>query len=125
MKRYVGFGSELTLLELIIAIGLFSIFAAICLRFFAASHQILKQSEMLSHAIIAAENAAECFKAGTEPEKYYSSEWEPTEKRSAYYCLKIDDLSQSTVKTENIRVTDKDGSEIFSLTVDALSEVKQ
>lgn len=55
--------NSLFLMELIIVILFFSISAAICMQVFAASKLTSLHSRNLSSAVIAAENAAECYKA--------------------------------------------------------------
>lgn len=56
-----GFGPSL--IELIVAVALFSIAAAICVRLFASAKTISDEAAQLSRAVIAAQSAAECFKA--------------------------------------------------------------
>lgn len=123
MNRSIGFGSELTLLELIIVIGLFAVFSAVNLRIFASAHKILEESDRLSHAVIAAENAAECFKAGLEPNLFYDEGWLPTEEKSAEYVLTLEEATQNGVSTAEITVTDKNDGKLFTLTVKAPTEV--
>ena len=121
MIRHNGFGAELTLLELIIVIGLFAVFAAMDLRIFAVANRLEKESDRLSHAVIAAESAAECFKAGEEPVLYFDSSWLPTDKRSAEYIVTVDSSERSGIETARFSVTDKN-EEIFTLTAKAFSE---
>lgn len=56
-----GFGPSL--IELIVAVALFSIAAAICVRLFASAKTISDEAAQLSRAVVAAQSAAECFKA--------------------------------------------------------------
>ena len=121
MKKRIGFGAELTLLELIIAIGLFAVFAALDLRVFAAANRLEKDSERLSHAVIAAESAAECFKAGEAPTLYYDGNWLPTDKESAEFIVTIESSSNNGISSARIAVTDKNG-ELFTLTAGAFKE---
>lgn len=123
MNRRTSYGNELTLLELIIVIGLFAVFMAVNLRIFASAHKISEDSDRLSHAIIVAENAAECFKAGLEPTLSYDEGWLPTLENRAEYVLTLEESSQNDVNTAEITVTDKNGGEIFNLTVKAPTEV--
>lgn len=123
MNRRNSYSNELTLLELIIVIGLFAVFSAVNLRIFASAHKISEDSDRLSHAIVAAENAAECFKAGLEPALSYDEGWLPTQENLAEYVLTLEQFSQSGVSTAEITVTDKTDGELFSLTVKAPTEV--
>ncbi|NCC67510.1 MAG: type II secretion system protein [Clostridia bacterium] len=56
-----GFGPSL--IELIVAVALFSIAAAICVRLFAGAKSISDEAAQLSRSVVAAQSAAECFKA--------------------------------------------------------------
>lgn len=123
MNRRTSFGNELTLLELIIVIGLFAVFSAVNLRIFATAHKISEDSVRLSHAIVAAENAAECFKAGLEPALFYDEGWLPTEESLAEYVVTLEQFSKNGVSTAEITVTDKNDGELFSLTAKSPTEV--
>lgn len=123
MNRRTSYGNELTLLELIIVIGLFAVFMVVNLRIFASAHKISEDSDRLSHAIIAAENAAECFKAGLDPILSYDASWLPTAENRAEYVLTLEKSSKNDVSTAEIAVTDKNDGEIFNLTVKAPTEV--
>ena len=103
------------MLETIIAIGLFAVFAALNLRIFAEAHRLETESEKLDHAVIAAESAAECFKAGEAPALYYDSDWLPTDKGSAEYIVTVDIASEDEIESARISVADKN-VELFSLT---------
>ncbi len=123
MRKSIGISSELTLLELIIVIGLFAVFSAVNLQLFSSAHKLSEESDCLSHAIIAAENAAECFKAGLEPALFYDEDWLPTGENCAEYVLTLEDTAKNGVNTAEIAVTDKNGGELFTLTVKAPTEV--
>lgn len=123
MNRRTNYGNELTLLELIIVIGLFAVFMVVNLRIFASAHKISKDSDRLSHAIVAAENAAECFKAGLEPTLFYDESWLPTEENRVEYVLALEESYQNDVSTAEITVTDKNDGEIFNLKVKVPTEV--
>jgi prepilin-type N-terminal cleavage/methylation domain-containing protein len=56
-----GFGPSL--IELIVAVALFSVAAAICVRLFAGAKCISDEAAELSRSVVAAQSAAECFKA--------------------------------------------------------------
>lgn len=121
MKKHIGFGAELTLLELIVAIGLFAVFAALDLRVFAEAHRLEKESDRLGHAFIVAESAAECFKAGEAPSLYYDGDWLPTDKVAAEYIVTVETSSKDGIEKARVSVTDKSG-ELFALTAKAYRE---
>jgi len=56
-------GSGLFLIELMLAIMIFALAAAICLRVFVASDQISAESVQLNRAVLSAQSSAESFKA--------------------------------------------------------------
>ncbi len=114
MKKHIGFGTELTMLELIIAIGLFAVFVALDLQIFAETHRLEAQSKKLDHAVIVAESVAECFKAGEAADLYYDIDWLPTDNVSADYIVTVDISSEDEIESARISVTDKSG-ELFSL----------
>lgn len=62
-----GFGPSLV--ELLAAIAIFALAAAMCVKIFAWSARLAGRSEALSHAVILAESAAECFKATSDLEE--------------------------------------------------------
>ncbi len=55
--------SSLFLMELIIAILFFSLASAVCIQLFAKSHLLGNQTVNENHAVIHAQNLAECFLA--------------------------------------------------------------
>jgi type II secretory pathway pseudopilin PulG len=55
--------SGLFLMELILVILFFAISAAICLRVFASARQTAERGHDLSCAVLAAQSAAECYRA--------------------------------------------------------------
>jgi hypothetical protein len=77
--------SGLFLMELVIAIGFFAVASAVCAQLFADAHTTSKKGSDLSMAVVAAESAAEEFKAaanaeivpGTDKILYYGSDWQP------------------------------------------------
>ena len=123
MKNRIRSQYGLMLFELVIVIGFFAVFAAIFLRIFLSAHQLYVQSNNLSHAIVAAENAAECFKSGADPILFYDKDWNPTAEKDASYKLTLNVMSQEDINTANIIVKSKDGAEEFSLTVKKLKEM--
>ena len=115
MKKYLGFGTELTLLELVIVIGLFAILTTLDLRIFAAAKSIGGESDNLAQAVAAVENAAECFKANCPPELYYDRSWQTTDAASAVYTVSVNEYHESGVRAAKISVMDSGGL-LFSLT---------
>lgn len=122
MRKRIHFRHGLMQFELLIAIGFFAVFATIILRLFISAQQISLQSNNLSHAIMTAENAAECVKAGTEPAVFYNADWVPSEKKESAYKLTLETVPEEGVNTTIITVKDKAGTEMFSLTVKTLRE---
>lgn len=66
-RKSSGFGPSLV--ELVVAIAIFALAAAMCVKIFAWSSRLAGRSEALSHAVILAESAAECFKATSDLEE--------------------------------------------------------
>ena len=61
--------SSLFLMELILVILFFAISAAVCIRVFVSAEQTAERSRDLSCAVLAAQSAAECYRAsGGDPE---------------------------------------------------------
>lgn len=123
MKKRIGSGYGLMLFELVIAIGFFAVFAAIFMHIVFSARQISEENNNLSHAIIAAENAAECFKVGAEPTLFYNEDWNPSEESASAYELTLNISSKEGVSTANITVKDENGGEVFCLTVKTLEEM--
>lgn len=63
MNRSRSHGSGLFLIEMIIAIGFFSLACAVCVQLFVKGHLMSVESNELSRSVIYAQNAAEAFKA--------------------------------------------------------------
>ena len=63
MERIKPTRSGLFAIELLIAVGVFSLCAAICVGLFVRSEVMSQDSADLNRAVIAARNAAECYKA--------------------------------------------------------------
>lgn len=55
--------TTLFLIELAIALGVFAFCAAVCLGIFGTAKRLTRESEALSGASVAAQSAAECYKA--------------------------------------------------------------
>lgn len=124
MRKRTNSGHGLMLFELLIVIGFFAVFSTVTLRLFMSSQRTALQSNNLSHAIMAAENAAECVKAKIEPTVFYNEEWAPSEKDESEYRLTLENVSEDGVITTIITVQDRFDVEMFSLTVKTLMEAE-
>ena len=102
--------SSLFLMEQIIVIAVFSVCAAACVKILTASYYTAKDTRDMGNAILAAENAAECYKArqgdfgkvaailGGSVENsgssasvvvYFNKEWRVCEQKDAAYVMRI------------------------------------
>lgn len=117
MKRRIVSGYGPSLFELVIAIGFFALFAAVFVRLFLSARTIAARSADVSSAVIAAQNAAECFKAGAAPELYYDELWRPAEQAGAAFRLSLAESASGGVATEQISVHNAAGETLYSLTV--------
>lgn len=117
MKRRISSGYGLSLFELVIAIGFFAVFAAVFVRLFFTAHETAKNSADVGSAVIAAQNAAECFKAGTDAELFFDDEWRPTKSSGAAFHLRLSDSADHGVVTEKIDVCSASGETLYTLTV--------
>jgi len=122
MKKHSGLWRELTLLELIIAIGLLSVFTAFDLQLFAAAHRLSRESETLCHAVAAAQESAENFRAGQAQEQYFDADWQPVDKSGAVYIVAERISLNGKIMSNFISISDSCGSELFSLVVKSSSE---
>lgn len=122
MKRNIRSGYGLTLFELVIVIGFFAVFAAVFVRLFFSAKQRSDRSADESRAVLAAENAAECFKSGEEPVLYYNEKWQPASKTGAVYKLSLEPSSADGVAAETITVLNAKGESLFTLTVKRLED---
>ena len=102
MRRQRAAGMQLLLVKLVLAIGFFALIAAVCIRLFSAAGLTAADSRAKSRAVLAAESAAECFKAaGGDLEKtaaylgaaagqentlilYYDADWQPQAEAGLY-----------------------------------------
>lgn len=94
--------SSLFLMELIIAILIFSLCAAVCMQVFAAAKKASNQSSELSHAVMCAQSVVETYKAASgdlgetariygaqlaaadEVTASFGTDWERTDSEAAY-----------------------------------------
>ena len=122
MRERIASGHGLMLFELIIAIGFFAVFAAVFLNITFSARQTSLDSNNLSHAVVAAENAAECFKAGVEPPLYFDENWQPTQETAPAFTISTALGTQSGVVTAEISVLDRSGAVLYRLTAKKLGE---
>lgn len=106
MKR-VSSRSSLLLIEIIIAILIFSVASAICLQLFAKSHTLSKQTEELDIAVREAVSVSALLTDGDAPEEnlarfypyaditsdssviYYDAAFQPCERQQSYFQMNI------------------------------------
>jgi len=150
-ERKAPSGSGLFLIELLFGLLIFALTAAVCLQIFVGSHRISNESNRLNHAVVMAQNGAECFKAsGGDLRdtamlikghlysddvvfKYFDSEWnsvftilfdEAGKATNAAYVLEIRRLPEQNghmVIAGEAVVSDVAGHVIFSIPVAALN----
>jgi type II secretory pathway pseudopilin PulG len=132
--------SALFLMELVLAIGLLAVTAAVCIELFARAHRLSRQSEALSRALIVADSAAEGYKAtggeldalaellsgsvqGDRLYVYYGADWNtrPTPDPEGYTLL-IESQAHPRLNAAYIRVADATSRELYSLTVKHFEE---
>ncbi|MCL1982293.1 MAG: hypothetical protein FWG53_04275 [Clostridiales bacterium] len=141
-ERSAASGSGMFLTELILAILIFAVASAICLRIFVAAHQISSESSRLNHAVSSAQDCAECFKAsggdlqdtaallggalaggGSAVEVRFDSDWRilPESEPSFFYTASIERLPEKNGCIDaNVTVADANGTVIFAIPVSAL-----
>ena len=141
MKNRVSSASGMFLIELLLAILIFSIASAICLQVFVTAHQISNESNNINRAVIVAQNGAECFKAaggdlsetarllggnvaggGSVIELYYDASWKPAEPHDFEYILEIKEITDrgGGLTDSAAVVSDADGNQIFSIPVSVM-----
>ncbi len=134
--------SSLFLLELMIAILLFILSAAICIQVFVKAHTIEVKSTNLNEAVLASESVAEIFRSEEDFEMllsdtlqadkladdrfqiYYDKNWEITSQSDSAYVLEVTLSEETNFQIGNIIVArnTKDESQskstpIYELTV--------
>lgn len=121
----------LFLIELVIIILFFAISAAICMKLFVFSYVMTEQSSDISHAALAAQNTAECFKAvqgditktaellGAAVENNTLS-YHPTDDITLTLIAEEDTLEKNYSIIGKIHVTDNHNKIIFDMEVIAL-----
>ena len=124
-KRY--FRSPVQALVSVLGLGLlgwilwivldWAVFSAVFVRLFLSAHSNAARSVDVSRAVVAAENAAECFKSGAEPTLYYDDEWRAAKQADAAFHVTRDDDAAGGVVTETIAVETAKGETLYTLTV--------
>ncbi len=132
--------SVLFLIELMISFLVFAVTAAVCVRIFAGAHQISRQSEELSQAVVFAQNAAESLKSsrgdlekaagllggGTFSEDRlalcYDAEWALTDEANAVYRLILTRSAPVDGYMDAEAAVLRDGGQIYQITFRVLEE---
>ncbi|MBQ1220846.1 MAG: hypothetical protein IIW67_06105 [Peptococcaceae bacterium] len=142
MHRRSTSRTTLALAELMIAILMFALCAAVCLSLFVHADRISKESDDLNHAVSLAKTAAACYKASdgdadewcllmavpVEADRnndlciYYDTDWNAVESHcDDGYALVLSPNAEPAlmdkIRTADITVYDAKGAEIFTLTV--------
>lgn len=126
--------SGLFLLELMIAILLFSLASTFCMLFFVKSDTLERQSYDLNHAVTASSSVAELlryqkdpiaslekhFPLGKQTEEgfviYYNKSWRPCASFEAEYLLNAAISEENSVITGQINIS-KNEQSLYSLTI--------
>jgi len=95
-------GTGLFLTELLAAVLIFSLAAGVSMRIFAFARARADDSRDLSGAVLAAESAAEEWKAGggTLPTVYYDKSWQPCAAEKASFTLTMTEGDDHTARFE-------------------------
>ncbi|MCI9532694.1 MAG: hypothetical protein HFH38_13380 [Lachnospiraceae bacterium] len=143
MNRSSNSHSSLFLMEMMIAIMLFSLASAVCLRMFATCHQISEDTKDLNMAVYQAGNAAEllrdamksaegeglgfpgCILAeypqamadGAKLSIYYDADWKLCQEGDSTHCMEIVQGEEGGLALYDIHVRNMDGGEgdVYSL----------
>ena len=110
--------SSLFLLELILAIGVFCIAAAVCVQIFVKSYKIEQDSTALNHCVHLATSTAEIFRCtDLEPyTEYYNQDWELCDISEAHYMFEVSIESQNSLQIAHISIK-ANNSTIYELEV--------
>lgn len=123
-----------SLIELVVAVLLFSLASAVCVKIFASAKLISDDGAALSMAITTAQSAAECFKAsggdtdetagligGVRKESgfeaFYDNDWNTVESGEARYVLLGEITQEDGLSICKITVTTDGGDGIYDITV--------
>lgn len=127
-----------SLVELVVAVLLFALCSAVCVKIFVTAKLISDDSANLSYAVVAAQSAAECFKScggdatktanlldgssdGSNFSVYYNEGWNCV-KENGKYILFGEITEKQRLKYCKITVND-DKNELFSISVASHGEV--
>ncbi len=129
--------SGLFAIELLVAVGIFSLCAAICIGLFVRSELVSQDSADLNCALAQAKNASECFKAaggdldqiagllGGEVENgvltlRYDASWNTADASQAVFRLELSSDSGAAYPRGTVTVWGRDDEELLSWPVAAL-----
>jgi len=114
--------SSLFIMELTLAILMFSISAAVCLQMMASAKQRADNSAALSRAVLEAQTTAEEFKYGkadTGLTRYYDGQWNSCSEADAVFVLQLT-ADPADAKTGVITVSRSGGEELYRLSAAAM-----
>lgn len=129
MRNQKSSKDSLFLMELALAILLFAICSAVCLKLFVAARETADKSRELSFAVLSAQSVAECYKAaegdmeelsgmlsGSVSEKsvsvYYDRRWQISSWEDCCYVL---ELSENSNVADIIVKNVENGNEIYRI----------
>jgi hypothetical protein len=135
MKRQQS-SSIVFLTELFLSLTIFALCSSVCAGLFAWSYRYSKDSNALSHAVMAAQSCAEAFKRNPSPEElakalggaasgggcliYFDEEWKSTAADKASFIMQVSIDQETGLRFAEIVVSDTDYAEIFKLDASAL-----
>ena len=127
--------STLFLMELLAAVTIFAVCAAVCAKLFIASFLMANDTRDMNNALLAAKNGAEIFKVYADPAKtaaalsgadtgeygprgvvYYDKKWLVCGEADAVYALRLRALSARTCELSVEKINE---AEIISFTIAA------
>jgi type II secretory pathway pseudopilin PulG len=88
-------------MEQLVVIAIFAICAAVCVKIISVAYGMTEDAVDTRHALAAAENAAENFKAGVAQAAtvYYNENWQPVSAEAALFAMFLEERDD-----ENSRV---------------------
>lgn len=134
MAKTRSSGSTLFLMELVVVLFFFSVFAAIFVTVFGSAQQMAQDSRNLSSAVLVARSGASCYKAsdgqlsqvadlldGTlqdgDVQVYYDKDWQPAQSPEPDgFCLHVT-AGNIAGEADIVVQTQNDDSEIYRLQV--------
>ena len=128
--------SVVFLTELFLALTIFALCSSVCAGLFSWSHNLSKESNALSHAVMKAQGGAEAFKkadtadalagilGGTAGESrcfvYYNKDWNTVPAEDAVFVMQITINERTGLRYAEIVVSHMNSGEIFILNTSAL-----